>query len=603
MNAFARSELHLTGLRASYRSGALTPARLVDELAPVLDVSDSLAIWIHRVPTDALRAAARALERCERGPLWGVPFAVKDNIDVAGVPTTAACPAFSYVPTSSATVVERLIVAGALFVGKTNLDQFATGLVGVRSPYGAPPNPFAPACVPGGSSSGSAAAVARGLVSFALGTDTAGSARVPAALTNTVGLKPSRGLLSLRGVVPACRSIDCVSVQALTVEDAVAVARVAAGYDADDPYSRREGARVTWREEMPRPRFRFGIPDASAQPLGDRDTEAAFARAVAMLRDLGGTPVPVDFAPLFAAARLLYEGPWVAERLAALETFVARNASQLLPVTRDILLGAAQLRATDAFAGLHELAVCRRAADEIWAASDVLVVPTVPEVPTLADVAASPIAANARLGRYTNFVNLLDLAALAVPNGFRSDGSSTGITLIAPWGHDGQLAVLGSAFHRAIGGSLGATPWKLPTSPSAASTGDDEHAIAVVGAHLSGQPLNVQLVTHGARLVATTRTSASYKLYALAGTTPAKPGLIRVAEGGAAIELEVWAMPRTEIGAFLALVPAPLCLGSIVLESGESVTGFLCEPHAIASARDITELGGWRAYLRSARGA
>jgi len=617
-----RSELRIASVAAAYRSAALTPTRLVDEVIPALAASDPLAIWIHRVPADALRAAARDLEQraIPRGPLWGIPFAVKDNIDVAGVPTTAACPDYAYIPTTSAYVVERLLAAGALFVGKTNLDQFATGLVGVRSPHGAPPNPFHPAYVPGGSSSGSAAAVTRGLVSFALGTDTAGSGRVPAALTNTVGLKPSRGLLSTRGVVPACRSLDCVSIQALTVDDAVTVARVAAGYDRGDPYSRQIGT-DPWLGSPP-PAFRFGIPDRAAEPLGDDETCAAFARAVATLRRLGGTPVAIDFAPLFAAARLLYDGPWVAERLAGLEHFVARRPDALLPVIREILAGGAGLRATQSFAGLHELAVHRREADELFAGIDLLIVPTVPVVPTLADVAAHPIAANARLGRYTNFVNLLDLAALAIPNGFRRDGLSTGITLIAPACRDGRLAALGAGFHRTIGGTLGATPWPVPPPvarsepPAPATVGSigslcsvdaagppglsaDEHTIAVVGAHLSGQPLNSQLTTRGGRLLASAHTAPTYRLHALADTRPAKPGLVRAADGGARIELELWAMPRTEIGSLLAVVPPPLCFGSIDLDDGSRVTGFLCEAHAVVGARDITAFGGWRAYLDS----
>jgi allophanate hydrolase len=595
-----RTELHLEGLGAAYRSGAITPAALVDELAPALEASDRLAIWIHRTSLDDLRRAALALERgAARGPLWGVPFAVKDNIDVAGVPTTAACPSYGYVPASSAAVVERLIAAGALLVGKTNLDQFATGLVGVRSPHGAPPNPFGAAYVPGGSSSGSAAAVARGLVSFALGTDTAGSGRVPAALSNTVGLKPSPGVLSTRGVVPACRSLDCVSIHALTVGDAARVAGIAAGHDRADPFSRPGADRVSWRDEPAPAAFRFGVP--ADGPLGDRETDAAFARAVAGLERLGGTSVAVDFAPLSAAARLLYDGPWVAERLCGLERFITEAPGSVLPVIRDILLGAAGLRATQAFAGLHELARCRREAEAMWASADVLVVPTVPDVPTLAEVAAQPIAANARLGRYTNFVNLLDLAALAVPNGFRGDGLSTGITLIGPWGHDARIAALGAAFHRAAGGALGATPWRLPASTAAPrrEPSADELAIAVVGAHLSGQPLNHQLTARRARLLGAARTAPSYRLHALAGAAPARPGLVRVGAGGAPIELEVWAMPRAEVGAFLAVIPPPLCLGAIELDTGERVTGFLCEAHALAGARDITQHGGWRAYLRS----
>jgi len=408
-------------------------------------------------------------------------------------------------------------------------------------------------------------------------------------------------------VVPACRSLDCVSVFARSADDARTVFATAHGVTDGDPYGRAwqpllgaDGLRA--QPARPLAQLRFGTPRADQlEFFGDESYRTAWGAALERLRATGARVVEIDFAPFLAAARLLYDGPWVAERLCELERFVTEAPGALLPVIRDILLGAAGLRATDAFAGLHELARCRRDAEAIWASVDVLVVPTVPDVPTLAEVAAHPIAANARLGRYTHFVNLLDLAALAVPNGFRGDGLSTGITLIGPWGHDARLAGIGAAFHRAAGGTLGATPWRLPEDPPAPRTAPsaDELAIAVVGAHLSGQPLNPQLTARRARLLGSARTAPAYRLHALAGAAPARPGLVRVAAGGARIELEIWAMPRTEVGAFVAVIPPPLCLGAIELDTGERVTGFLCEAHALPGARDITEHGGWRAYLRS----
>ena len=560
-------------------------------------------IWIHLRDRDTLLAEARSLEQSHgahaRPPLYGVPFGVKDNIDVAHEPTTAACPAFAYVARESAPVVDRLRAAGAICIGKTNLDQFATGLVGVRSPYGIPPNPFDARYVTGGSSSGSAAAVSRGQVTFALGTDTAGSGRIPAAFTNIVGLKPSRGLLSTRGVVPASRSLDCVSVMALTCEDAREVAVVATGFDEADPYSRREAARFQWASPASASALRVGIPRPQDWLFGSDEARVAFEQACAGLQALGVALEPVDMAHFFEAGRLLYDGPWIAERLSGLEEFVRSHPDALLPVLRTILAQADKYRATEAFRALHRLAALRRSVEPLWNRIDALVVPTAPDLPRIDEVLADPIDANAKLGRYTTFVNLLDLAAVAAPGGFRGDGLPAGVTFIGPWGSDASLLAVASAFHARAPGSLGATGWPRPDRRAPAN---DARAgcllVAVVGAHLAGQPLNGQLTDRGARLVRTARTSPSYRLYALPGTQPPKPGLVRGKEGdGASIEVEVWAVPMEAFGSFVEGVRSPLAIGQIDLDDGTRVHGFLCEGQAVEGAVDISSFGGWRAYL------
>ncbi len=600
--------LELSELRSAYAAGTLTPTRLAAALTAQSDPAAEAGIFIHRVPADELLQAARALEeRRARGdvmPLYGIPFAVKDNIDVTGVPTTAACPAFAYTPASAAPVVERLLAAGGLLVGKTNLDQFATGLVGTRSPFGVPANPFDARYICGGSSSGSAAAVARGLCTFALGTDTAGSGRVPAGFTNLVGLKPSGGLFSTRGVVPACRSLDCVSIFALTTDDARTVAAVMSDYDAADAYARPEARGFRWDAEAPAA-FRFGVPaPAFLEFFGDTAAAAAYAGAVERVRALGGTSVEVDLGPLLEAAALLYDGPWIAERLAPLEAFVAEHPEAILPVTLEILREGAGKRATEAFLGLHRLAALRQVARAMYAQIDTLLVPTSPTIYTQAEVAAEPRLLNARLGRYVNFVNLLEMAGVAVPNGFRApDGLPTGVTFLGPWGSDARLLALAGAYHRALGGPLGATGRVRSTAAKVVEDNvrADVVRVAVVGAHLSGEPLNHHLTERGARLHRTTRTSAQYRLYALPGTTPPKPGLLRLGPGetGVAIEVEVWDLPRAALGAFFSGVVAPLTLGTVVLEDGEAVTGFLCEAYATRGATDISHHGGWRAFRRA----
>ena len=505
-------------------------------------------VFIHLVPRQEALARARAA----KGPLAGVPFAVKDNIDVAGMPTTAACKEFSHIAGRTAPAVQKLLDAGAVCVGKTNLDQFATGLVGTRSPYGACRNAFNPKYISGGSSSGSAVAVALGMAQFALGTDTAGSGRVPAAFNGLVGLKPTRGLVSNEGVVPACRSLDCVSVFAKTCREAFSVLEII-----------RDRAPSVVLPDEPR----YAIP-RELEFHGDRDYQQLFEKAVARLPNV----VEIDFAPFLEVQKLLY-GPWVAERLADLERWLP----EMLPETRQVIEAGRGYSAVELFKAQHRLAQLKQAISRDF---DVLVVPGAPTIYRIAEVQANPIELNSRLGRYTNFVNLLDLAAITVPAGFRPDGLPFGITFIGPSGSDAALASVAGSF-------LGETPAERTDSPI---------RLAVVGAHLSGMALNHQLTERGARLVRSARTAPAYRLYALDG----KPGLVR-GEAGGSIELEVWAMGAREFGEFVSQIPAPLGIGTVELEDGELVKGFLCEAHAVRGRTDITEYGGWRAWVAERR--
>jgi allophanate hydrolase len=591
-------DLDISRLQRAYAAGC-DPVATVEAVYLRIATADDRGIFIALIEAGVAKAAARTLPPFDpvAKPLWGVPFAVKDNIDVAGMPTTAGCPEYAYVPAVNATVVDRLIAAGAILIGKTNLDQFATGLVGVRTPYPVPRNAIDERLVPGGSSSGSAVAVARGLVSFALGTDTAGSGRVPAALNNIVGLKPTRGALSARGVVPACRTLDCVSVFAGTVQDAWAVTSVAAAYDDGDAYSRRIALGVSSRP----PVVRLGVPDANSLITGSAVAASAFGAALAAFPDFGPKVRPVDLTPFFAVARLLYEGAWVAERYAAIREFIEAKPEVLHPVTRAIIEGARKHSAADAFAGEYRLAELARACAPLWRDIDVLVVPTIPDVCTLADVVADPIGANSRLGTYTNFVNLLDLAAISVPGPFRSDGLPAGITLIAPAGRDGLLAALGSEIHAGAGVTIGATGRPLlPLAAVSANGASGTIPVAVVGAHLSGMALNHELTSRGGVFVKAVVTEPAYRLYALPGGPPHRPGLVRVNIGsGAAIATEVWGLPPAAFGDFVSRIPAPLGIGTLKLADGTTVKGFLCEQVATEGARDISAFGGWRAYTAS----
>jgi allophanate hydrolase len=591
----------------AYRTGAATPADIVARSYARIRALDDPAVFISiRDETDALAEAQELLANGDRNlPLFGIPVAVKDNIDVRGLPTTAACPDFAYRPALDAACVKRLRQAGAIIIGKTNLDQFATGLVGVRSPYGVPRNPLDAKLIPGGSSSGSAVAVATGIVPAALGTDTAGSGRVPALFNNIVGLKPSLGLVSTVGVVPACRTLDCVSVFAHTTDDCQALLAVMAGFDPDDAYARRRPL----QRPGALPHVRLGVPrPGQCIFFGDRRAADDYAVALDRLARLGATIVEIDIEPFYETARLLYEGPWLAERYAATRGFIASSPLSMHPVTRDIILEGARPLAVDAFTAFYQLERARRIVQQTFEQADGLALPTAPTLYTLEQILADPVGLNSRLGTYTNFVNLLDLCGLAVPAALHDGGNDSGaapfgITLLAPGGNDGLLAAVGRQFHADTAlpmGALGRKPPELAPSPDALG---DAVPLAVVGAHLSGMPLNGELRAHQASFVAATATAPDYRLYALPGTTPPKPGLLRVAAGhGSAIAVEVWAMPPEPFGRFTAAVPPPLSIGSVRLSDGRWVKGFLVEAEAVNGARDISGFGGWREFVETAAG-
>jgi allophanate hydrolase len=564
----------------------LTPVEMAEAAIAADRAHADPALWIFRRDDGAILAEARALqaEGPIGRPLWGVPFAVKDNIDVAGLPTTAACPEFSFVAKTDAPAVRRLLDAGALLLGKTNLDQFATGLVGTRSPYGIPRNVFDPALVPGGSSSGSACAVAAGIVSFALGTDTAGSGRVPAAFGNIVGLKPTVGSVSARGMVPACRSIDTISVFARSVDEALAVQRVIVGYDSEDAYSRpaplphlRRGGTATGRVAM-----------ADVAAMCEPDVAAAYGQAGEFLN-----AAPVDIGVFLQVAHLLYEGPWVAERSAALRSVMQQDPDILYPATRTILELGMERRAVDAFDAFHLLQQARRDATLLFTRYDALLLPAAPFCPTLAAVDADPLGPNRRLGNFTNFANLCDMAGFAVPIGFAPNGTPIGGVLLGPAWSEGRLAPLADALHRHFAATVGATGQDLPPAAEPDVLAADETALFCIGAHMAGLPLNGQITSLGGRFLHEAQTSPAYRLFALGN----RPGMVR-AEAGAAIAGEVWALPTSAIGALLAQVPPPLGFGSVLLEDGPCL-GFLAEQAGIGDAPDITHLGGWRAWLRS----
>ncbi len=578
--------------RSAYRRKKLTPVSAMKALSALLQDSER-ALWIHLLDESSLLAQAERLSDPAL-PLYGVPFAVKDNIDVGSLPTTAACPAYAYSAKETAPAVQALLDAGAILVGKTNLDQLATGLVGVRSPYGEVPNPFNGDYVTGGSSSGSAAVVSLGLVPFALGTDTAGSGRVPAALTNIVGLKPTKGSMSTRGVVPACRTLDCISVFAVSVDDAETVFDIYKGFDEQDGYARHAPAGVP--TALPK-KPRLGVPKDTPW-FGDDQAAAAWQRQLQEL-DAIAELVPMDLEVLHETARLLYQGPWVAERYTVAEPLL-EDPDTLLPVIRDVILPARDMSAADGFRAQYQLADLRRQADQLMAGIDALVVPSTPGIYTRAAVNADPITLNSQLGTWTNFVNLLDMCALALPGGFRDgDGLPTGITLIGPAWYDAALAEFGRRWQRHRPWRAGVTDQQpaLPAAEDDKDRDDGTVTVAVVGAHLSGMPLNYQLTERQGVLLETTRTAPCYRLYALANTTPPKPGLIR-ADDGAAIEIELWKLPVTEFGSFVALIPGPLGMGTLETEDGRQVKGFICEGWAISDAKDITALGGWRNYIK-----
>ena len=597
----------LADWRRALGTGA-DPAPLLRERLAALRAGGVNPVWIHLATDTELDAqlahlAERAAPHSDNAslravmPLYGVPFAVKDNIDIEGVATTAGCPAFAYIAARHAGAVRRLIEAGAVWLGKTNLDQFATGLVGTRSPYGRPASVADPERISGGSSSGSAVAVARGDVAFALGTDTAGSGRVPAGFNGVVGFKPTPGRVGTSGVVPACRSLDCVAVLARCVADAAQVLAVIEGDDTDDAYS----AFTLGPRKLP-PALRVGVPMAP-EFFGDAGYEAAWQHALARLREIGAEPVPIDFDPLHATAELLYGGPWVAERHAVVQPLLDAQPHAFDPVVRRIVESARGFSATDTFRAQYRLREAQQRHAAVWQGVDALMVPTAPGHPRFDEVDADPIGVNSQIGRYTNFVNLLGWCALALPAGHTASGLPFGVTVIAPAASDAALARFGQRWEHAGADAAEAAEAAEATQVSQAlrpwPASEPTLALAVVGAHLSGLPLNSQLTDRGARLQTAVTTAPHYRLHALTGSRPPKPGLVRVAEGGKAIAVEVWEVPQRTVGSFLAGVTSPLGLGSVELADGRFVHGFLCEAHAVDAMPDITDFGGWRAYLDS----
>lgn len=587
----------IASLHALYAQG-LSPGGVIETVYARIREAADPGIFLALADPDRLHAEARALGAFDpvAKPLWGIPFAVKDNIDAAGLPTTAAAPAFSYRPSRDAFAVQRLREAGALLIGKTNLDQFAAGLVGVRTPHPVPRNAIDPSIVPGGSSSGSAVAVARGIVSFSLGTDTAGSGRVPAGLNNIVGLKPSVGAISNAGVVPACRTLDCVSIFALTVDDAWRTYEVMAAHDHDDPFSRP----VTLGSMRPQCEHPvIGIPsEKHLRFFGDEAAAAAWSAARRLLDRLGARVAEIDMTPFFEAAALLYEGPWIAERYAAIRNFIETNAKDVHPVTLGIITGAGRFSAADAFQGVYRLAELKRLVEPVLASVDALAVPTAPLAPTLQDLREDPIGPNSRLGTYTNFVNLLDMCGIAVPGPFRSDGRAAGITFLGARGRDAAIASLARGFHRSASVRLGATGRTLPQeAPLPVSAPPGYETVIVVGAHMSGMPLNGELKSLGGLFLRAVQTAPSYRLYALPGGPPHRPGLVRIAAKGHAIAAEAWALPIAGFGRFVASIPRPLGIGTVQLSDGSSAKGFLCETVGLDGARDVSSYGGWRAFV------
>jgi allophanate hydrolase len=588
----------LTQILDAHRSGAAPADTIARTYERIRAYHDPALFITLRDEQDAIAEAATLGERARDLPLYGVPVVVKDNIDVAGIPTTAGCPAFAYAPKQDATVVARLRAAGAVVIGKTNLDQFATGLVGTRSPYGVPRNPLRADLIPGGSSSGSATAVAAGLVPVSLGTDTAGSGRVPAMLNNIVGLKPSLGLVSTAGVVPACRTLDCVSIFSLTVEDAWTVLRVIAGFDPQDPFSRDIPL------ESPRASLsgaRLGIlADKDCAFFSDEDAAAAYEAALVRARKLGADLVEFDYTAFAATARLLYEGPWIAERFAVIEDLTRREPDSIHPVTRSIIEPGGSRSAVETFRAFYRLAELRAQVRPLWTALDALLLPTAPRVYTLAEVEVDNVRLNSRLGTHTNFVNLLDLCAIAVPSALGADRKPFGVSFVAPGGRDGYVAGLAEAFEAASHLPLGAgdelRSVREALRADAQPQPSDFIDVALFGAHMRGLPLNRDIVRLGGRFVRTIKTAPTYRCFLLPGAI-ARPGVLRVDKDGAAIEAEIWSMPPDAFGRLVASIPPPLGFGTILLADNSQVNGFLVEAIATVGARDITHFGGWRGFL------
>lgn len=585
----------LTNLQEYYAAGGSPVAVAKEALARIAAWNDP-ALFISRLSDEDILARARELEAESPSgrALFGMPFVVKDNIDAAGLQTTSSCPAYAYLPDVDSPSVARLREAGAIMIGKTNLDQFATGLVGTRSPYGTPRNAIDPACVPGGSSSGSGTAIAAGLAAFALGTDTAGSGRVPAAFNNIVGLKPTVGLIPTLGVVPACKSLDCVSVFAYTAADAGFVLEIIAGTHEADPYSRPapEGWRSTGAG-LP-PAWRLAVPLRPTRVFATAEDAALYDAAIERAKSLGATVEEIDVTPFLDVATRLYSGAWVAERASTLRDLVTRRPETLNPITRKILETGLERQTIDAFDDFHAVTAARLLMRKLFERVDVLMLPTTPGIPTLEEVAADPIGINSRNGTYTNFVNLLDLSGIAVPAGFRPDGRPMGVTFLAPAFSEGLLCAIGGALHYAHEPrlNLGASQTPVPQPQPAAPVAENEIALFCIGAHMSGMPKNNDLVARGGRFLRTAKTARKYRLYAF----DKFPGMVKSTTGGACVEGEVWAIPRAKLGSLISRIPVQTSLGNVELEDGPCI-GFLCGTADAEQGTEITSIGSWRNYL------
>ncbi len=599
--------LSITELHERYRNGLLSPATLIADITEKIKSFEENNIWIHPLDEDELEVYISNLQGKgpDELPLYGIPFAIKDNIDLVGIATTAACPEFSYIPKENAFAVQLLIDAGAIPIGKTNLDQFAAGLVGTRSPYGAVKNAFDPAYVSGGSSSGSAVAVALGQVSFALGTDTAGSGRVPVAYNNLVGLKPTKGRISTSGLVPACRSLDCISIFALNPDDVSEVFNIVDCYDPADIYSRVS------TDTTKSKKYKIGVPDRSfLKFFGNKDYKNLFDDFVnEILNEKIGSGVNteesyelvnIDFTPFINTANLLYQGPWLAERYAAIDDFIDSNPDAIFPVTKNIILPAKDIGAVETFKKLYELQALKKETDKILEQVDFVVTPTVGTKYRIDEVNDEPIKLNSNLGYYTNYMNLLDYAAIAIPAGFDKDNFPFGVTLFSDAFTDRALLEQAKKLLDGKHIKMGATnfEWTRKEVSIHCNQGVTTIDIAVCGAHLSGMPLNHQLTDNNAVLIKATKTEASYKLYALAGEPPLRPGLVKDCDNGKSIEVEVWRMPLSSFGVFIINIPSPLGIGKAILEEGEEVNSFICESYGIIDAIDITDFGGWRNYIK-----
>ena len=587
----------ISELRKQYQENVLTPTLLIERLWPKLEEA-APAIWIHRILKKSLLKRAAELEGQDANelPLYGIPFAVKDNMDVAGCPTSAGCPDFTYEATINAHVVELLLSAGAILIGKTNMDQFATGLVGTRSPYGVPGNSFNPDFIPGGSSSGSAVAVAKGLISFSLGTDTAGSGRVRASFNNLLGYKPTRGIISNRGIIPACRSLDCVSVFGLQASDVSEVLLVLEEWDPQDPFARQ--TKILTSSSFPkRPRVAL-LEDEQLDFFGDSIARKAYDKSISILAKSRINLDAVDLSPFLKAAELLYAGPWVAERHIATSPLITESPESFLPETRKIISGGNDPSARDAFLAYYKLAELRREADKIWQSFDLMALPTTGSIYTKEAISKDPIELNTKLGRYTNFMNLLDLCGCAVPTAFREDGLPAGLTLFAPAFHDREVLWWAGEIHRNAETGAGL---EIEFEPQSFLHTEQRETmdLFVCGSHMSGLPLNSQLTQLGAKFLCNVETSPCYRMFILPKTEalPIRPGLVRSLKETVSLPGELWRIPIKNFGAFVLKIQFPLGISQIKLNNGKTEYGFCCDRSGVENCPEITHLGGWRSYL------